>query len=295
MIKKIHEQLDQQQQTLIELEEELEMEISRVISLKNSIEPELIEDIEKIEEGLYVEVKMIHETKKNIEKILKSLKLEDGTGSAVELLDKKEIEKLQGDVEKYKKRSEKIAKQLIQANEEIEELNNKMELELKDRENKLKNELINKLKDKDRNINEKLMEAQRREEQLLRELEGYKAQDHHGTGEVERVKGFFDKKIKNIKKTLTDEFTKREKEIAEKAIVVYNKKKEKIYYSAIREALNLKNRPPEVDELLSSLRDVLNFADDVYGPENFFICEKCGDVIHISQSKCPTCKMKFKI
>lgn len=288
----IKKQLDQQQQTLIELEDELEMEISRVISLKNSIDPELIEDLEKIEEGLYVEVKMIHETKKSIDKILKELKLNEGTDK-LGPADKKEIEKYKTDADKYKKRSEKIAKQLIQANEEIEELHNNMEKELKKRENQLKNEIINKLKDKDRDINEKLIEAQKREEQLKGELEMLKSQDNQDSEDAERMKNFFEKKIENVKKTMTEEFNKREKDITEKVIVAYNKKKEKIYNNTVKEALILKNRPIEVDNLLRSLRDGLGLAEDVYGPENFLLCTNCGDVIHISQSKCPTCKTKL--
>ena len=294
MMDDIKNQLDQQQQTLVELEDELEMEISRVISLKNKMDPELIEDLEKIEEGLYVEVKMIHETKKSIEKILKDIKLDEGSDK-LGPEDKNEIEKYKTEADKYKKRSEKIAKQLIQATEEIEELHNNMEKELKKRENQLKNEIINKLKDKDRDINEKLIEAQKREEQLKSELEMLKSQDNQDSEDAERMKSFFDKKIKNIKKTMTEEFNKREKDITEKVIVAYNKKKEKIYYNTVKEALMLKNRPIEVDNLLRSLRDSLGLAEDVYGPENFILCTNCGDVIHISQSKCPTCKTELEL
>jgi len=276
MMDDIKNQLDQQQQTLVELEDELEMEISRVISLKNKMDPELIEDLEKIEEGLYVEVKMIHETKKSIEKILKDIKLDEGSDK-LGPEDKNEIEKYKTEADKYKKRSEKIAKQLIQATEEIEELHNNMEKELKKRENQLKNEIINKLKDKDRDINEKLIEAQKREEQLKSELEMLKSQDNQDSEDAERMKSFFDKKIKNIKKTMTEEFNKREKDITEKVIVAYNKKKEKIYYNTVKEALMLKNRPIEVDNLLRSLRDSLGLAEDVYGPENFILCTNCGD------------------
>ncbi len=295
MVELIREKLDQQLQTLIELEDELEMEISRVISLKNSIDPELIEDIEKIEEGLYVEVKMIHETKKGIENIIKNLKDEDGKEKNLVLIEKNEVDNLKNEIEKYKKRSEKIAKQLIEANEEIEELNNNMEKELKNREGKLKNELINKLKDKDITLNEKLMEAKHREEELLNELKGLKAQQSKESGDIGRMKAFFDKKIQNIKKTMNDEHKQREKEIAEKAIIVYNKKKEKIYNAAIQEALNMNDRPEEVELILKSLRDALDLADDVYSPENFFLCENCGEALHISQNKCPSCNTKYKI
>ncbi|WP_455392629.1 hypothetical protein [[Eubacterium] cellulosolvens] len=298
MVEEISEQLNMQEQTLIELEDELEMEISRVIALKNSIDPELIEDLEKIEEGLYVEVKMLHETKKNIEKILKSLKDQDSKIKGLELVDKKKLEEQQLEIDKYKKRSEKLAKQLIQANEEIEDLNQKMESELKKRESILKNEFINKLKDRDNNINEKILESKRREEELLKELEVYRTssdQNKKAAEEVERVKNFFDKKIQNIKKTMQDEFRRREKNIAEKAIVVYNKKKEKIYQNAIKEALSTNDRPAEVDAILSSLREVLNLADEVYSPDNFFLCKSCGEVLHISQSKCPKCKTKYKL
>jgi DNA repair exonuclease SbcCD ATPase subunit len=284
MVELIGEKLDQQLQTLIELEDELEMEISRVISLKNSIDPELIEDIEKIEEGLYVEVKMIHETKKGIEKIIKNLKDDDGTEKNLVLIETNEVDNLKADVEKYKKRSEKIAK-----------LTNNMDKELKKRESKLKNELITKLKDKDTSLNEKLMKAKYREEELLNELEGLKAHESKGSDDIGRMKAFFDKKIQNVKKTMTDEHKQKEKEIAEKVIIVYNKKKEKIYNSAIQEALKMSNRTEEVELILKSLRDALDLADDVYVPENFFLCEKCGEAIHISQNKCPACNTKYKI
>ena len=92
MAEEISEQLDMQEQTLIELEDELEMEISRVIALKNSIDPELIDELEKIEEGLYVEVKMIHETKKNIEGILNRIKSQEESKNGLDLADKKTLE-----------------------------------------------------------------------------------------------------------------------------------------------------------------------------------------------------------
>ena len=292
MVEDIGEQLNIQEQTLIELEDELEMEISRVIALKNSIDPELIEDLEKIEEGLYVEVKMIHETKKNMEKIIKLFKNEGGSKDGVEIIDKNKLEAIRLEVNRYKKRSEKLAKQLIEANEEIEQLNNKMEDEIKKTESKLKNDFINKLKDKDQNLNDKLLEAKRREEELQKELEALKNQDAAGSEEVARIKEFFDKKIKNLRKTMTDEFIQREKGIAEKAIIVYNKKKEKIYETAIKEVLKMKNRPPEVVRLLLALRKILNLAEDVYSPENFSICNNCGEVVHISQENCPNCNVK---
>jgi TolA-binding protein len=302
MTEKILEHLKSQQQTLLELEDELEIEISRVIALKNSISPELIEEIEKIEEGLYVEVKMIHETKKNIDSILtevENLSLSDDDSTK-----NKDLKDIKADVDKYKKRSEKLAKQLIQANDEIEELTNKMEENLKERENKLKNEFINKLKDKDQGLNEKLMEAQRREENLLEELEIIKSQqkqleqqdqDTQDPENLERVRNFFEKKIKNLKKTMSEEFSQREKAIAEKAIVVYNKKKEKIYNSAIKQVLSMPTQPPEVEELLGSLRENLNLSEDVYTSENFFLCEDCGEVIHISNPTCPNCNAKYEI
>lgn len=296
MAEEISEQLDMQEQTLIELEDELEMEISRVIALKNSIDPELIDELEKIEEGLYVEVKMIHETKKNIEGILNKLKSQQEGKDGLDLADKKTLEESKADIEKYKKRSEKLAKQLIQANDEIEQLNNKMASEIKESESKLKNEFINKLKEKESDISDKLMEAKRREEKLLTEVEALKS-TAKGTDaeEIERVKKFFDKKMQNLKKTMTDEFSQREKEIAEKAIVVYNKKKEKIYETAVKEALGMNERPPEVDMILKVLRGILNLAEDVYDPENFFLCEDCGEVIHISQPKCANCKTEYEV
>ena len=290
----ITEQLDMHEQILVELEDELEMEISRVITLKNSIDPELIDELEKIEEGLYVEVKMIHETKKNIDNILKTIKNQKGSGKGLELVDKKTLEKNQAEIEKYKKRSEKLAKQLIQANDEIEELNRKMDFELKQRESELKNEFINKLKQKESDVSDEIMKVKRREEELLKELEVLK-NNSTGSEELERMKTFFDKKIQNLKKSMAEEFSQREKGIAEKAIIVYNKKKEKIYEAAIKEALAMGNRPEEIDMILTRLREVLNMADDVYGPENFFLCEECGEVIHISQPICPKCKTKYKL
>jgi hypothetical protein len=290
----ITEQLDMQEQTLVELEDELEMEISRVIALKNSIDPELIDDLEKIEEGLYVEVKMIHETKKNIDSILKAIRNQKGSGKGLELIDKKTMEETQAEIEKYKKRSEKLAKQLIQANDEIEELNRKMDSELKTRESELKNEFINKFKQKESDVSDEIMKVKRREEELLKELEVLK-NNSADSEELERMKTFFDKKIQNLKKSMADEFSQREKGIAKKAIIVYNKKKEKIYETTITEALAMGNRPEEVDLILTRLRDVLNMADDVYGPENFFLCEECGEVIHISTPTCPNCKTKYKI
>lgn len=290
----ISEQLDMQEQTLVELEDELEMEISRVIALKNSIDPELIDELEKIEEGLYVEVKMIHETKKNIDNILKAIKNQKGSGKGLELVDKKTTEENQAEIEKYKKRSEKLAKQLIQANDEIEELNRKMDSELKTRESELKNEFINKFKQKESDVSDEIMKVKRREEELLKELKVLK-NNSADSEELERMKTFFDKKIQNLKKSMADEFSQREKGIAEKAIIVYNKKKEKIYKTAIKEALAMGNRPEEVDIILTGLRDVLNMAEDVYGPENFFLCEECGEVIHISTPTCPKCKTKYEL
>ena len=289
MIDEIHDQLDQIDQILIELEEELEMEISRVISLKNSIDPELIEDLEKIEEGLYVEVKMINETKKNIEIVINEFKEEDGSKRNVEMVDSKEIQKYVAEVDKFKKRSEKLAKQLIIANEEIEEMNSKMEREVKKRETKMKSDLINTLQDKDRDINGKLMKAKRREEQLVSELQGLKNKDASGSEEVGRMKVFFDKKIRNIKDSMSKEARRREREIAKKAIVAYNKKKEKIYTAALKDALVMENRPAEVDEILASLRNILNLAEDVYSSENFFLCGGCGEAVHISQNNGPNC------
>ena len=46
MLENLKNQLDSQQETLMELEEELELEISRVIQLKNKLEPEL-QDLSK--------------------------------------------------------------------------------------------------------------------------------------------------------------------------------------------------------------------------------------------------------
>jgi hypothetical protein len=108
------------------------------------------------------------------------------------------------------------------------------------------------------------------------------------------MKEFFDKKINNTKKTMQAEFSQREKNIAEKAIVVYNKKKEKIYIRAIREALVMNNRPAEVDAILNSMREELSLADEVYAPENYLLCEKCNEVVHVSQTKCPNCNTKVK-
>ena len=79
MAEELQEQLELQQQILVELEDELEMEISRVIALKNKIDPELIEELERVEEGLYVEVKMINETKNHVDSIIKKFKTDDGT------------------------------------------------------------------------------------------------------------------------------------------------------------------------------------------------------------------------
>jgi hypothetical protein len=295
MIDKINEELDQIDETLIELEDELEMEISRVIALKNSIDPELIEDLEKIEEGLYVEVKMINETKKNIEIVINEFKNKNGSKRKVEMVDSKEIQKYVAEVDKFKKRSEKLAKQLIIANEEIEEMNSKMEKELKKRESKMKSDLINTLQDRDRNVNEKLMKAKRREDQLKGELEGLKNQGPSSSEEVARMKVFFDKKIRNIKDSMSKESRRREREIAKKAIVAYNKKKEKIYNAAIKDALVMENRPEEVDEILAALRNTLALAEDVYGPENFFLCGGCGEAVHISQNICSNCNAKFDI
>jgi hypothetical protein len=295
MIDKINEELDQIDETLIELEDELEMEISRVIALKNSIDPELIEDLEKIEEGLYVEVKMINETKKNIEIVINEFKNKNGSKRKVEMVDSKEIQKYVAEVDKFKKRSEKLAKQLIIANEEIEEMNSKMEKELKKRESKMKSDLINTLQDRDRNVNEKLMKAKRLEDQLKGELEGLKNQGPSGSEEVARMKVFFDKKIRNIKDSMSKESRRREREIAKKAIVAYNKKKEKIYNAVIKDALVMENRPEEVDEILAALRNILALAEDVYGPENFFLCGGCGEAVHISQNKCSNCNAKFDI
>ena len=295
MVEDFIKQLDIQEQILIELEDELEMEISRVIALKNSINPELIEDLEKIEEGLYVEVKMIAETKKNIDILIKKFKNDDGTPKDIQLIEKPDIDKHQTEVDKYRKRSEKLAKQLITANEEIETLKNKMDSEIKNRENMLKDEFITKLQEKDRNINEKLMEAKRREEQLATELASIKTQGYPDSEELERMKEFFDKKIKNIKKSMKDEFSKREKEIAEKAVTVYNRKKERVYEACIKNILNMNNHPPEADAILNIIREQLNLLDNVYDLDNYSLCESCGEAVHFSQTKCPNCKAKFKV
>lgn len=313
MLEEIRGQLDGQLDTLSELEEELEMEISRVISLKNKLgpEPELIEDLEKIEEGLYVEVKMIHETKKTIESILENIDNNKTDEPASEKVDEdqgmkpdsEEVEKDQADtqnlekyeyeIKKFKNREEKLVKQLIQANEEIEELTSNMESNIKTRERELKNELMNKLKDKERIMNEKLFQTQRHLEELMNQLESYKRNEMKGNDDVDRVKTFFDKKIKNIKLTMSQEFKQREKEIAKKAILVLNKKKENIYQSAIQEALELEEMPPEVDQILGRLREVLGLAEDVYIPENYSLCTNCGEAVHVSKSRCPNCKNKM--
>jgi chromosome segregation ATPase len=293
MLEEFRNQLDQQQQTLIELEDELEMEISRVIALKNKIDAELIEDLEKIEEGLYVEVKMINETKKNVDTILKTLKDSSGKEKDLAMIGKDELEKIKAEVEKFKKRNEKLAKQLIEANDEIEEMNSNMEKKLKDHESELKNELITKLKDKDSMLNEKLIEAQKREEELLKEMEKLRKNDVKGSGEVGRAKEFFEKKIEILKTNMKKEYKDREKNIAEKAIVAFNKKKEKIYNSIIKEILMLPNRPPEIDSMLATLRVSLDLADDVYGLENFSTCDNCESLIHITQNMCPGCQAKI--
>jgi hypothetical protein len=290
MSDELRNQLDLQQQTLMELEEELELEISRVIQLKNKLEPELIEEVEKIEEGLYVEVKMIHETKMNVNSLIETLKENGGTLNPDEL-NNKELEKIQFELDKYKKRSEKLVKQLIQANEEIEDLTTKTEKTLKEREHEMKNELINQLKEKERLMNEKIFDSQRRVEELSKQLEMFKRNTPTDPNEVNRMKEFFDKKIQNLKKNMTKEFKEREKEIAQKAIVVYNKKKENIYKTAVKEILKNDNNSPESESLLAFLRQLLDLADDVYGTENFSLCNFCGEVIHISQSKCPNCNM----
>jgi hypothetical protein len=294
MVEDFIEQIKNQEETLIELEDELEMEISRVIALKNSIDPELIEDLEKIEEGLYVEVKMISETKKHIDNILNNFKNPDGSLRNGSFINQVEIEGYMKDIDKYKRRSEKLAKQLIQANEEIENMNIKMKAEIKAKEHKLKNEFINQMKEKENNTSNQIMDAKRREEELIRELEGYRSAGEQGGEEMERMREFFDKKIQNIKNTMSEDFTKREKNIAEKAIVVYNKKKEKIYTSAMKDVLSMNSRPSEIDQLLQTLRVELSLADDVYDIENYFLCNKCSEVIHISQSKCPNCKAKVR-
>jgi DNA repair exonuclease SbcCD ATPase subunit len=291
MLEDIQSQLGVQQQTLMELEEELELEISRVIQLKNKLEPDLIEELEKIEEGLYVEVKMIHETKLSVNTIMEKIKNDINSNPGVIGVDQKNIELTEAELEKYKKRSEKLVKQLIQANEEIEELTNKMESKMKEREGEMKNELINKLKDKERIMNEKLFQTQRRVEELNNQLEAFKRQPTRDPEELERMKVFFDKKIKNLKKTMTDEFKKREREIALKAIVVYNKKKENIYKSVLKELLNSDDHSPESETFLFYLRSSLDLADDVYSIENFSLCNFCGEVVHISQSNCPNCNM----
>jgi len=313
MLDEIRGQLDGQLDTMSELEEELEMEISRVISLKNKFgpEPELIEDLEKIEEGLYVEVKMIHETKKTIETILDSIDKNEDNEPAPEkvdddqveipdsekvekdLVEKQNLEKYEYEIKKFKKREEKLVKQLIQANEEIEEINSNMESNIKTRERELKNELMNKLKDKERLMNEKLFQTQRNLEELMNQLESYKRNEMKGNDDVDRVKSFFDKKIKNIKLTMSQEFKQREKEIAKKAIMVLNKKKENIYQSAIQEALELDEIPPEVYQILGRLREVLGLAEDVYVPENYSLCSNCGDAVHVSRSRCPNCHHKM--
>jgi hypothetical protein len=293
MLEEFKAQLNQQQQTLVELEDELEMEISRVIALKNKIDADLIEDIEKIEEGLYVEVKMINETKKNVDTILKKLVTKNGDDKEIVMFDKTEFDKKEAELEKYKKRSEKLAKQLIESNEEIERFNDEMDKKLKDRESQMKNELINQLKDKDRLINERLIESKKRESGLMNELESLKTMGPQNSEDVERVKSFFDRKIKNIKTTMSEEFKLREREIAEKAIVAYNKKKEKIYNTIIKEVLGMESNSPEVDQLLTAVRESLNLAEDVYTLENFILCENCGEAVHLSQSKCPSCKFKI--
>ena len=294
MIEDVRNRLEQQEQTLVELEDELEMEISRVISLKNEINPDLIEDLEKIEEGLYVEVKMINETKKNVDAILKTIREneeKDGKGTSV---DGQVLEEKDAEIEKLKKRSEKLAKQLIQDNEEIEGMNEEMENELKRRENEIKNEVKNKLKEKDRNVTDKLLEAKKNEEILLKEIETLKNTESYDSDDVERVKTFFDKKIKNIKSTLVLELKEREKEIVEKTIAVYNKKKENVYNEMVKTALKMKNRTPRIDKMLKTLRDSLDLADDVYNIDNFSLCLNCHEVIHLSQSACPNCNAEVK-
>jgi uncharacterized phage infection (PIP) family protein YhgE len=275
----------------MELEEELELEISRVIQLKNKLDPELIEEVEKIEEGLYVEVKMIHETKVNVNSLLETLNKDNGSDGNLESMDEAQLSKVHDELDKYKRRAEKLVKQLIQANEEIEDLTNQMDDKLKEREGELKNELMNKLQEKERLMNEKLFESQRRVEELSNELEAFRRNQYQNSGEVERMKAFFDKKIKNMKENLNKDFKNREKEIAQKAIVVYNKKKEKIYESMVREVLKLEYITPEIENLCSYLRYSLNLDDEVYGIENFSLCNYCGEPIHISQTQCPYCQM----
>jgi hypothetical protein len=291
MLDDLQNQLDVQQQTLMELEEELELEISRVIQLKNKLEPELIEEVEKIEEGLYVEVKMIHETKLNVNSLIETLKKDNGTGKDVDLSNP-EVAYIESELDKYKKRSEKLVKQLIQANEEIEGLTKKMNETIKKREGEMKNELINQLQDKERIMNEKLFQSQHHVEELTNELESFKRNPQQNPGELDRMKDFFDKKIKNLKKTMGEEFKEREREIAHKAIVVYNKKKENIYKSVIKDIIKYGNYSSENESLLAFLRSSLDLADDVYGIENFSLCNFCGEVVHISQSKCPNCNME---
>jgi len=92
---------------------------------------------------------------------------------------------------------------------------------------------------------------------------------------------------------MSQEFKQREKEIAKKAIMVLNKKKENIYQSAIQEALELDEIPPEVYQILGRLREVLGLAEDVYVPENYSLCSNCGDAVHVSRSRCPNCHHKM--
>jgi hypothetical protein len=291
MLEDLKEQLGSQQQTLRELEEELELEISRVIQLKNKLEPELIEEVEKIEEGLYVEVKMIHETKVNVNSLIDKLLKNNGQDNDFNEISPADQERIHTELEKYKKRADKLVKQLIQANEEIEDLTNQMDEKLKEREHELKNVFMNQLKDKERIMNEKLFQSQRSIEELKTELASFKRNQYQDTGEIDRMKSFFDKKIKNIKENMENDFKNREREIAKKAIIVYNKKKEKIYETMVREVLKLDYITPEIDGLCTYLRRTLNLADDVYGLENFKLCNYCGEPVHISQSQCPNCHM----
>ncbi len=206
----------------------------------------------------------------------------------------KTLKELEEEIKKMKKRESKLVKQLIKANLEIENFGRTMELKMKEKENNFKNELMKELQDKEQTMNEGLYGSQRRVEDLKGQLQSIQIKEQKGADEVIQMKEFFKNKMANAKTTLTKKFKKREKEIVKKAIVAYNKKKEKIYRRVIKKALNIINRPPELETFLRSLREALDMAEDVYRLENFSLCGYCGEVIHISEIKCINCKMKVK-
>lgn len=302
MIKDLNEHLSSMNEIISELEAELEQEISQLIKLKSRLNPKFVNDLEKIEEGLYVEVKMINETKKYVE-LMKEILQEKAMKETKGIKDTKDTDpatskgddtaKLKARLQKLEKREKGLVKQLIKANEEIEKFKDTFAKKLKERENELKDEMIKKFQEKDEILNEKLFESQHKIEELMHKLSGYKNGSKGDTDELEQLKKFFTKKIENVKNTMSSEFKSREKEITKKAIIAYNKKKEKIYTTMIKEVLTAGELTTEADSILKSLRDVLELADDVYEPSNFALCGVCGEVIHSTQKKCPKCKTKF--